>query len=129
MKYLGCIFCLISVASCSEPADWPFTHLRGICPGFVELNQTMRVVCEQAQIECAMVNVGKAENDGSGDLISVGLAKIAGNFLALKSRLPPVDDPAPPEIRQKEECFIRGDDDGTHELIVICLTPRLLPPL
>jgi hypothetical protein len=127
VKYLTFIVCLI-LASCSEPAGSPFKHLQGIRPGFIELNQTMMAVCEQAQIECAMVNVGKVENDGTGDLISVAVAKIAGNFLALKSRLPPVE-PTPAQIRQKEECFIRGDDDGTHELIMICPTPRLLSPL
>lgn len=85
------IFLLISAAACSEAGDASFVHLSGIRPAFVALNQTMKEACDQAQIECEMVNVGKVESDGTGDLIPVAIAKINSNLLSLKPKVPPTN--------------------------------------
>lgn len=81
------ILCLM-LAGCSEkserqppPADPPALRAE-----FIALNQTMKEYCDQAQVECEMVRVGKAENDGTGDFLWAALEKIRRNFRILGER-------------------------------------------
>jgi hypothetical protein len=60
--------------------------LDGIRDGFILINKITSQISEKSEIPLHIVNVGESLNDGTGDLLTVALAKIASNLSILLAR-------------------------------------------
>jgi hypothetical protein len=109
------VFAALILAACHESGDARRFIVPATGPSlrteFSLLNQTMKQLCDQAQVECEMVRVGKAENDGTGDFLWVALEKIRRNFRILGER----NEWRPDEL----ESFLMRQNELLNDLLPI----------
>lgn len=77
---------VLSLAACGSHADEAVQPNHGVRPGFIAINEAMaKLFASCGLAPPVLVNIGMRENDGTGDLVTIALERIAGNMRIIEA--------------------------------------------